>query len=245
MKIDLKNKIALVTGGTSEIGTAICKQLAESGAQVVTNYNDQGEAKSWQAKLKRQGVTVKTIAADLTDFDSCDKLIEKVEKSMGSIDIVINSAELNDECLFSKMSKNNWNKVISNNLDSVYNVCRHAAEKMSERGFGRIVNISSIKARKGISGQTHYAASKAGMHGFTMALAQEVGRKGVTVNTISPGLLVDEANPGANEANIPEIPASRLGQVEEVAYLVDFLCSEQAAYINGTDIAINGGYYMQ
>jgi len=245
MNIDLKNKVALVTGGSGEIGSAICKQLAASGAQLVTNYTDKKEALSWQAKLKKQGIMVGIIAADLTDFDSCNHLIERIEKSMGSIDIVINSAELTDLCLFSKMTRATWNKIRHHNLDSVYNVCRHAAGKMSERGFGRIINISSIQARQGRSGRSHYAASKAGIHGFTMSLAQEVARQGVTVNTISPGLFADQEGANENAANVARIPAARLGKAKEVAYLVDFLCSEQAAYINGTDIAINGGDYMQ
>ena len=245
MKIDLNNKIALVTGGTSDIGTAVCKQLAASGALVVSDYKDKDEAQKWRARLKRQGVDVKTYAADLGEFDGCNKLVEKIEKDLGPLDIVINSAEIFDECLFKDMDKATWDRLLNNNLDSVFNVCRHAANKMSERGFGRIINISSISARKGSVKHSHYATSKAGMHGFTMALAQEVASNGVTVNTVSPGLLEGHQGSESNAQRVKDIPASRLGQVEEVAYLVDFLCSEQAAYINGSDIAINGGYYTQ
>lgn len=245
MNIDLNNKVALVTGGISTIGTAICKQLAHSGARVVSDHQDKAEAQKWQAKLKRQGVDVKTYPANLSDFESCNQLIEKIEQDLGAVDIVINSAEYDEQCLFTDMSKESWDSLMNNNLDSIFNVCRHAAEKMSERGFGRIINISSVTARKGASGQSHYAASKAGMHGFTMALAQEVARSGVTVNTVSPGLLTDNQQDELYAAKANEVPASRPGRAEEVAYLVDFLCSEQAAYINGTDIPVNGGYYMQ
>ena len=245
MHMELSNKVALVTDGSSAIGTAICKQLAESGAQLVTNYADEDAASGWQSGLERQGIRVKIIAADLTDFDSCRKLMEQIEQDMGGIDIVINSAELTDERLFSRMSQARWRKVRHHNLDSVYNVCRHAAEKMSARGFGRIINISSMQARKGRPGQSHYAAAKAGVHGFTMSLAQELACKGVTVNTVSPGLLTDKQDADENAGHAACIPASRLGEAEEVACLVDFLCSERAAYINGTDIAINGGDYMQ
>ncbi len=244
MHIDLGDKVALVTGGISEIGTAICRQLAASGAQVVTNYEDRSEAKSWQLRLKRQGIIVKIMAADLTEADSCNRLIEKIEASLGALDIVINGTELTDDCPFSKMSPGRWRKVLHHNLGSVYNVCRHAAQRMSARGFGRIINISSVEARRGKPGQAHYSASKAAMHGFTMSLAQEVARDGVTVNTISPGLIANRDAGAANTDQVARIPAARPGAAEEVAYLVDFLCSEQAAYINGTDIAINGGYYM-
>lgn len=220
MKIDQNNRIALVLGGTTPIGAAICKQLAESGARVVTD-----------------GQT------DTTDFDACVKLIETTESSVGPIDIVINSAaQPGESAPFHQMDKAEWDRAITGNIDVVFNICRNVAEKMSTRGFGRIINISSIIGRMGQSGHTHEAAAKAGLHGFTMALAQELARKGVTVNTISPGFF--SKTDAMDQALPANIPAGRPGNPGEIACLVDYLCSEHAGYINGADIAINGGQYM-
>lgn len=220
MKIELNNRVALVLGGTTPIGAAICKQLAESGARVVTA--DQ---------------------TDTTDFDACVKLIETTENSVGPIDIVVNSSATPAEPKpFHQMDKAQWDKAITGNIDVVFNICRNLAEKMSNRGFGRIINISSIISRMGQSGQTHEAAAMAGLHGFTMALAQELARKGVTVNTISAGYI---ASSTTTDQPLPaNIPAGRAGNVNELASLVDYLCSDHAGYINGADIAINGGQYM-
>lgn len=239
MNINLENKVALVLGGTGPVGTAICKQLSNSGAKVVTDYLD-GDIAQWQNDLKQTGIEVTAFKADITDFDACIKLVATIEEAVGPIDIIVNSPELVGEPQpFHLMEKSQWDNSLSTHIDTIFNVCRNLAEKMSNRGFGRIINISSIISRMGQAGHTHHAAAKAGLHGFTMALAQELARKGVTVNTISPGYfpLLEQEVPAT-------IPAARAGKADEIASLVDFLCSEKAAYINGTDIAINGGQYM-
>ena len=242
MHINLAKKVALVTGSDSEIGTAICKQLVESGARLAAVCQDTEVAENWHNELKKQGIEVTLYKADLEDFDDCNKLVQSIEDELGSLDIIVNSAETIAISPFTEMSKAQWDKLLDTNLDSLFNICKHATIRMSERGFGRIVNISSVKSRKGAPGQSHYGASKAGMHGFTMALAQEVGRKGITVNTVSPGFM--EKDTQQEQIDFGSIPVSRPGQPEEIAYLVDFLCSDQAAYINGADVAINGGCYM-
>ena len=241
MKIEQNNRVALVLGGTRPVGIAICKQLAASGARVVTDY--QGDnAEEWQAQQANAGLNITAIKANITDFDACVHLVETIENSIGPIDIIVNSPELNQEPEpFHLMQKNQWDKTMTNHIDPVFNICRNLAERMSSRGFGRIINISSIIGRMGRTGCTHTAAAMAGLHGFTMALAQELAIKGVTVNTISPGHI----STNLSGQNVPaNIPAARPGSMEEIASLVDYLCSDYAGYINGADIAINGGQYM-
>ena len=241
MKIELNNRVALVLGETGAMTTAICKQLSQSGARVVIVCRD-GNVGDWQTKLNESGGAVSAFKADITDFDECVRLVETIESSIGPIDIIINGSELNETIPFHTMNKAEWENMISDNIDAVFNICRNLAEKMSNRGFGRIINISSIIGRMGRPGQSHRAAAKAGIHGFTMALAQELARKGVTVNTVSPGYIAEAGN--TDNETISTIPAGRPGSVEEVASLVDFLCSDQAGFINGADIPVNGGQYI-
>ena len=180
--------------------------------------------------------------------NACEKVIHEIEDEIGNIDIVINNSDLISVCAFEDMSQKHWAMSMNVILDSAYNLCRLISESMSERGFGRIINISSIYSRKGEAGKSAYAASKFGLHGFTMALAQELAHKGVTVNTVSPGHIKNDevkSMPTADANRIvAEIPAARFGEAREVASLVDFLCSQQASFITGTDIAINGGQYI-
>ncbi len=237
MNIDLNNRIALVIGGTSSLGTAICKQLSKSGANVITDYNH-GDISNWLNPLLESGINITAMEANITDFDECVKFVDDIESQIGPIDIIVNSNELDNVVPFNKMDKAQWDEAISGNIDSLFNICRNVAEKMCNRGFGRIINISSIIARMGNPERTHLAAAKSGIHGFTMALSQEVGKKGVTVNTVSPGLL--EQHDHSQKADI----SSSFKGGEDVAYLVDFLCSDQAAHINGVDISINGGEYL-
>jgi acetoacetyl-CoA reductase len=239
MKIDLSNKIALVIGGTGVIGTAVCKQLFLSGAKVVTDYQTQN-IDQWLSSLSIFGVSVLPFKANIIDFDDCVKLVEEVEQTIGPIDIIINSNDLDESIPFAEMTKAQWDNVISHNIDALYNVCRNLAERMGNRGYGRIINISSIISRMGKSEKTHLAAAKAGMHGFSMALSQELARKGVTVNTVSPGDINTLCATKDSESNPTTIKSS----ADEIAYLVDFLCSDQARCINGADIAINGGQYL-
>jgi acetoacetyl-CoA reductase len=248
MKIDLESRIALVADANSDIGKAICKQLAGSGARVIGLTANKDDINKSRAYFKKAGFEVKIHYADIANFENCKTLVNKITADMGDIEIVINNADYLSRSNFNKMSRQQWADSINVNLDSVYNLCRLISEGMTERGFGRIINISSMHARKGEAGQSAYAAAKSGVHGFTMALAQELARKGVTVNTVSPGHIktVEVENMSAVDAShiVADIPAARFGESDEVASLVDFLCSAQAGYITGTDIPINGGQYI-
>ncbi|MCH8261527.1 MAG: acetoacetyl-CoA reductase [Proteobacteria bacterium] len=245
---DLKGKVALVTGGTGGIGAAICLKLAESGAKVATNYRNEEKAKAWQADAKKAGHDIAIYQADVADFDACQALTEQVGKDLGPIDILVNNAGITKDGMFKKMSKEKWDVVMNINLDGLFNMTKPLIEGMTDRGWGRIINISSINGQKGQLGQTNYAASKAGMHGFTMALAQEVARKGVTVNTVSPGYIATEMVMAVSEdirnSIIAAIPVNRLGTPEEIAALVDFLASEEAGFATGANFSMNGGQHM-
>ena len=245
---DLKGKVALVTGGTGGIGAAICLKLAESGARVATNYRNEEKAKAWQAEAKKTGHDIAIYQADVSDFDACQALTEQVGKDLGPIDILVNNAGITKDGMFKKMSKEKWDVVMNINLDGLFNMTKPLIEGMTDRGWGRIINISSINGQKGQLGQTNYAASKAGMHGFTMALAQEVARKGVTVNTVSPGYIATEMVMAVSEdirnSIIAAIPVNRLGTPEEIAALVDFLASEEAGFATGANFSMNGGQHM-
>ncbi len=245
---NLKGKVALVTGGTGGIGAAICLKLAESGAKVATNYRNEEKAKAWQAEAKKAGHDIAIYQADVSDFDACQALADQIEKDLGPIDILVNNAGITKDGMFKKMSKEKWDAVMNINLDGLFNITKPLIEGMTDRGWGRIINISSINGQKGQLGQTNYAASKAGMHGFTMALAQEVARKGVTVNTVSPGYIATEMVMAVSEeirnSIIANIPVNRLGTSEEIAALVDFLASEEAGFATGADFSMNGGQHM-
>jgi len=245
---NLKGKVALVTGGTGGIGAAICLKLAESGAKVATNYRNEEKARAWQADAKKAGHDIAIYQADVSDFDACQALVDQIEKDLGPIDILVNNAGITKDGMFKKMSKEKWDMVMNINLDGLFNITKPLVEGMTDRGWGRIINISSINGQKGQMGQTNYAASKAGMHGFTMALAQEVARKGVTVNTVSPGYIATEMVMAVSEeirnSIIAGIPVNRLGTSEEIAALVDFLASEEAGFATGADFSMNGGQHM-
>ena len=248
METKLDGKVALVTGGTGGIGFAICKQLAASGARVATNYRNEGQAHTVQQALKAESYELAIFKGDVTDFDECGNMVAEIEQALGPIDILVNCAGITMDTTLRKMTKEQWRGVLNTNLDSVFNVTRHLVQGMTERGFGRIINISSINAQKGQIGQTNYSAAKAGMHGFSMALAQEVARKGVTVNTVSPGYIATDmvmAVPDEiRDKIVAQIPVGRLGKPEEVAAVVDFLASDTAAFITGADISVNGGHHM-
>jgi len=243
-------RIALVTGGMGGLGEAICIKLAGLGYRVVTTYSP-GNTKSsdWLATMKRQGYDFSALPCDVTDWDSCVTCVSQVAQEIGPVDVLVNNAGITRDMTFKKMDKVNWDAVISTNLDSVFNMTKQVADGMVERGWGRIINISSVNGQKGAFGQTNYSAAKAGMHGFTKALALEVARKGVTVNTISPGYIGTQmvmAIPQdvLESKIIPQIPIGRLGKPEEVAGLVAYLSSDEAAFVTGANIAINGGQHM-
>ncbi|MCG3143012.1 MAG: Acetoacetyl-CoA reductase [Gammaproteobacteria bacterium] len=246
MKTSLKGKVAIVTGGTGAIGKAICRQLADSGAKVATNYRSEEKLKRWQEENK--GYSFFAYKCDVTDFNTCKDFVAAVEKELGPVDILVNNAGITMDTTLRKMTWEQWNTVLNTNLDSVFNMSRQVVQGMTDRGFGRIINISSINGQKGQIGQCNYSAAKAGMHGFTMALAQEVARKGVTVNTLSPGYIATEMVMAVPEdirkQIIAQIPVGRLGAVEDIAYAVDFLAAPEAGFITGADIAANGGQHM-
>ena len=248
----MSERVALVTGGIGELGRSICERLTRQGCRVAaldialtTNGED---GRSWQARLARDGLDILLIAADVTDFGSCTQAVAHTESRLGPVDILVNCAGITRDASLRKLDKNEWDAVLSTNLDSVFNVTKHVIDGMTQRGFGRIVNISSLNGVKGQFGQTNYSAAKAGMHGFTMALAREVARKGVTVNTVSPGYMntkmVGAVPREILERIVEEIPMGRLGETREIAALVGFLCSDDAAFITGANYSINGGHHM-
>ena len=248
----MSERVALVTGGIGELGRSICERLIRRGCRVaaldiaLTTNGDDG--RSWQRRLAREGHDVVLIAGDVTDFDSCTHAVAHTESKLGSVDILVNCAGITRDASLRKLDKNEWDAVLSTNLDSVFNVTKQVIDGMTQRGFGRIVNISSLNGVKGQFGQTNYSAAKAGMHGFTMALAREVARKGVTVNTVSPGYMntkmVDAVPREILDRIVEEIPVGRLGDPREIAALVGFLCSDEAAFITGANYSINGGHHM-
>lgn len=243
-------RTALVTGGMGGLGEAICIKLAAMGDTVVTTYSP-GNTKSkvWLADMKAQGYSFYAFPCDVTDWDSCQACVQQVGAQVGAVDVLVNNAGITRDMTFKKMDRVNWDAVMHTNLDSVFNMSKQVCDGMVERGWGRIINISSVNGQKGAFGQTNYSAAKAGMHGFTKALSLEVARKGVTVNTISPGYIGTQmvmAIPKdvLDSKIIPQIPMGRLGRPEEVAGLVAYLASEEAAFVTGANIAINGGQHM-
>lgn len=245
---DLTGKIALVTGGTGGIGAAICLKLASQGAKVFTNYRNEEKALAWQSCAKEQGYDIGIFQADVSDTEACEAMVASIRESDGSIDILVNNAGITKDTTFRKMTKEKWDAVLSINLDSLFNVTKPIINDMLEKGWGRIVNISSINGQKGQLGQTNYTTSKAGMHGFTMSLAQETARKGITVNTVSPGYIATEMVMAVPEEIrnqiIAQIPVGRLGTADEVAEMVAFLSSNAAGFTTGADFALNGGQHM-
>ena len=244
------SRVTLVTGGMGGLGEAICIKMAKMGYQVATTYSP-GNTKSaaWLAEMKSKGYDFRAYPCDVTDLESAQACIDQITKDMGPVDVLVNNAGITRDMTFKKMDKTNWDAVISTNLDSVFNMTKPVCDGMTDRGWGRVINISSINGQKGAFGQTNYSAAKAGMHGFTKALALEVARKGVTVNTISPGYIGTQmvlAIPQEvlDSKIIPQIPMGRLGKPEEVAGLVAYLASDEAAFLTGANIAINGGQHM-
>jgi acetoacetyl-CoA reductase len=246
-----KGRTALVTGGTGGIGVAICRRLCDEGAKVVAGYNMGGnheKARAWQQEQKQEGYDIGIAYGDVRELESCKKCIQDVESLVGPIEILVNNAGVTRDSMFRKMTWDQWNDVIRSNLNSLYNMTSLVINGMIQRGYGRIVNISSVNAQKGQLGQTNYSAAKAGMHGFTKALALEVAAKGVTVNTISPGYIATKmvmAIPEqVRQKIIEDIPVGRLGDPAEVARAVAFLTSDDAGYLTGSNLAINGGQHM-
>jgi acetoacetyl-CoA reductase len=241
---------ALVTGGMGGLGEAICIKLAALGYTVVTTHSPGNtKAPEWLESMKRQGYSFRAYPCDVASFDSAAACVKQVASDLGPIDVLVNNAGITRDMTFRKMDKANWDAVVQTNLDSCFNMTKQVCDGMVDRGWGRIINISSVNGQKGAFGQTNYSAAKAGMHGFTKALALEVARKGVTVNTISPGyigtkMVMAIPKDVLDSKIIPQIPMGRLGKPEEVAGLVAYLASDEAAFLTGANIAINGGQHM-
>ncbi len=247
----MKNKIAVVTGGIGGIGSEVSRHLFTQGARVIATYNRNGDhesAKAWQKEQRAQGYDIDIKYVDVTNFDSCAALVKEIEADYDAIDILVNNAGITRDVLLCKMSQDEWQDVIKTNLDGIFNMTRNAINGMMKRFYGRIINISSINGQKGQCGQANYAASKAGIHGFTKSLAQEVARKGITVNTISPGYIetnmVMSVPDHIREKIVAQIPIGRLGRPDEVARAVGFLAAQASSFITGTNLTINGGQYL-
>lgn len=235
---------AIVTGGTRGIGHAISRALLQQGRKVAAVYHGNDEA----AKAFEKETGCKAFKFDVSDFAACEEGVQQIEKDLGPVDILVNNAGITRDGVLHKMSAENWRAVLETNLSSCFNMCRSVINGMRERNFGRIVNISSINGQKGQFGQTNYSAAKAGILGFTKALALESAGKGITVNAVCPGYIATDMTSAVPkevlDSIIRQIPVARMGQPDEIAALVAFLASEQAAFITGATIAANGGQYM-
>ncbi|MGH1403364.1 MAG: acetoacetyl-CoA reductase [Alphaproteobacteria bacterium] len=238
------SKVAVVTGGTRGIGMEISKSLKNDGYVVVATYQGNEDA----AQKFKDETGCETVKFDVSDFDQCQSAIDAIEKEYGEIGVLVNNAGITRDGVLHKMPKENWDSVIQTNLTSCFNMCRAIILQMRERKYGRIINISSINGQKGQFGQANYAAAKAGMIGFTKALALESAAKNVTVNVICPGYIATDMTSAMPQevldSIIRQIPAMRMGQPEEIGALVSFLASEKAAFITGATLSANGGQYM-
>ncbi|HTJ97035.1 MAG TPA: acetoacetyl-CoA reductase [Rhodocyclaceae bacterium] len=242
-------RIALVTGGMGGLGTAICKSLADDDFVVVANcLPGYAEKDTWLAARVQEGYLMYAAEADVTDYESCAAMVAHIEATHGPIEVLVNNAGIIRDKFFPKMEKSQWDDVLSTNLDSLFNVTHHVSPLMAERGWGRIINISSVNGVKGQAGQTNYSAAKAGCLGFTKALAQELCSKGVTVNAIAPGYIgtdmVMGIRPDILEGLVASVPMKRLGKPEEIGALCSYLASELAGYMTGATLNINGGMHM-
>jgi acetoacetyl-CoA reductase len=246
----MAKRIVLVTGGMGGLGESICTKMADQGYVVVTTHSPGNKtAGDWQAGMKKRGYDFHAYPVDVADFDSCGRCVKQVQAEVGPVDVLVNNAGITRDMTFKKMTKADWDAVIRTNLDSVFNMSKQVLDGMVERNWGRVINVSSVNAQKGAFGQTNYSAAKAGMHGFTKALAYEVARKGVTVNTISPGYIGTKMVTAIpqdilDSKILPQIPLNRLGLPEEVAGLIIYLASDEAAFVTGANISINGGQHM-
>ncbi len=247
----MAQRVALVTGGMGGLGEAICIKMAALGYKVVTTHSPGNtKAQEWLDAMKKLGYSFHAYPADVANYENAQACVKKVADEIGPIDVLVNNAGITRDTTFRKMDKASWDVVMATNLDSVFNMTKNVIDGMADRGWGRVINISSVNGQKGAFGQTNYSAAKAGMHGFSKAAALEYAKKGVTVNTISPGyigtkMVMAIPTEVLESKIIPQIPMGRLGKPEEVAGLVAYLASDEAAFVTGANIAINGGQHMQ
>ncbi len=245
-----KQRIAVVTGGMGGLGETISTKMADAGYRVVVTYSPANtKYKSWLEEMKGRDYSFAAFPVDVVSYDDCARACSRIQGEVGPIDILVNNAGITRDMTFKKMTKADWDAVMRTNLDSCFNMTKQVMDGMVDRGWGRVINVSSVNGQKGAFGQTNYSAAKAGIHGFTKALALEVARKGVTVNTISPGYIGTKmvtAIPKEilDSKILPQIPIGRLGKPDEVAGLIIYLCSEEAAFVTGANISINGGQHM-
>jgi len=245
-----KQRIAVVTGGMGGLGETISTKMADAGYRVVVTYSPSNtKFRSWLEEMKSRSYAFAAFPVDVVDYDDCARKCAQISAECGPIDILVNNAGITRDMTFKKMMKSDWDAVMRTNLDSCFNMTKQVMDGMVERTWGRVINVSSVNGQKGAFGQTNYSAAKAGIHGFTKALALEVARKNVTVNTISPGYIGTKmvtAIPKEilDSKILPQIPIGRLGKPEEVAGLIIYLCSEEAAFVTGANISINGGQHM-
>jgi acetoacetyl-CoA reductase len=237
-------RVALVTGGTRGIGHAIVERLKRDGFRVAAGYAGNEEA----AKACEQDLDVMIVRGNVGDFEDCQRAVTKVQEALGPIDVLVNNAGITRDAMLHKMTPQQWNEVIFVNLASIFNMSRQVIDGMRDRGYGRIINVTSVNGQKGQRGQTNYSAAKAGVIGFTKALAQETANKGITVNAVAPGYtdteMVMAVPPNVMENIVAGIPVGRLGRAEEIAACVAFLAREDASFITGTTLSVNGGQYM-
>jgi len=247
-EMDMSKKVAYVTGGMGGIGTAICQRLHKDGFTVIAGCGPTRDYAKWLAEQKEQGFTFHASVGNVGNWDSTVEAFSKAKAEHGSIDVLVNNAGITRDRMFVKMTPDDWNAVIETNLNSMFNVTKQVVGDMVEKGWGRIVNISSVNGAKGQAGQTNYSAAKAGMHGFTMALAQELANKGVTVNTVSPGYIgtdmVKAIRQEVLDKIVATIPVKRLGEPSEIASIISWLASDEGSYSTGADFSVNGGLHM-
>lgn len=244
----MAKRLAFVTGGMGGIGTSICQRLCKEGYKVVAGCRSSRDHAAWLRAQIAAGLDMGYAVGDVTDWESMRAAFERVKGEYGEIDVLVNNAGITRDGVFRKLSLADWNDVINTNLNSLFIVSKQVIDGMVDRGWGRIINISSINGQKGQFGQTNYSAAKAGIHGFTMALAQEVAGKGVTVNTVSPGYvatdMVKAVRSDILEKLVASIPVRRLGTPEEIASIVAWLASDDSGYATGADFSLNGGLHM-
>lgn len=245
-----QTRVAVVTGGMGGLGTALCRRLAKSGLQVAATCSPNNDrVDDWLAGQRQEGFQFKAYRFDVADYASCQRAVSQIMADMGAIDVLVNNAGITRDASMRKMTLDDWHAVVRIDLDSVFHMTKQVLDNMVGRRWGRVINISSVNGQKGAFGQANYSAAKAGVHGFTKAVALEVANKGVNVNTVSPGYLRTSMVTKIPEEILktrilPEIPIGRLGEPDEIAALVAFLASDEAAFITGANIAINGGQHM-
>jgi acetoacetyl-CoA reductase len=242
-------RIAYVTGGMGGIGTAISKRLCKDGFTVIAGCGPGSPRKDgWLADMRATGFQVHSSEGNVSNWESTQAAFARVRAEHGPIDVLINNAGITRDCTFRKMTNEQWHEVIETNLNSLFHVTKQVVDDMLDRNWGRIINISSVNGQKGQFGQTNYSTAKAGIHGFTMALAQELASKGVTVNTVSPGYVATDmtksVRPEVMDKIVASIPARRLALPEEIASIVAWLASEESGYATGADFSLNGGLHM-